>query len=38
MADLGIDAATLRVRNPKLIFCSASAFGQTGPYSAPAST
>jgi crotonobetainyl-CoA:carnitine CoA-transferase CaiB-like acyl-CoA transferase len=33
MADLGIDAATLRARNPKLIFCSASAFGQTGPYS-----
>jgi formyl-CoA transferase len=33
MADLVIDAATLRARNPKLIFCSASAFGQTGPYS-----
>jgi formyl-CoA transferase len=33
MTDLGIDAATLRAVNPALIFCSASAFGQTGPYS-----
>jgi formyl-CoA transferase len=32
MADLGIDAATLRALNPRLIYCSASAFGQTGPY------
>jgi crotonobetainyl-CoA:carnitine CoA-transferase CaiB-like acyl-CoA transferase len=33
MGDLGIDAATLCALNPALIFCSASAFGQTGPYS-----
>jgi formyl-CoA transferase len=33
MGDLGIDAATLRAVNPRLIYCSASAFGQTGPYS-----
>ena len=33
MRDLGIDAATLQAINPHLIFCSASAFGQAGPYS-----
>ncbi|HEV7665533.1 MAG TPA: CoA transferase [Chloroflexota bacterium] len=33
MADLGIDYATLSAINPRLIFSSASAFGQTGPYS-----
>jgi crotonobetainyl-CoA:carnitine CoA-transferase CaiB-like acyl-CoA transferase len=32
MADLGIDAATLRSRNPRLIYCSASAYGRSGPY------
>jgi formyl-CoA transferase len=32
MADLGIDATSLRQLNPALIYCSASAFGQTGPY------
>lgn len=33
MADLGIDAATLRALNPRLIYCSASAYGRSGPYS-----
>jgi formyl-CoA transferase len=33
MADLGIDYETLSALNPRLIFSSASAFGQTGPYS-----
>ncbi|MDQ3809562.1 MAG: CoA transferase [Chloroflexota bacterium] len=33
MADLGIEYATLAEINPRLIFSSASAFGQTGPYS-----
>lgn len=33
MADLGLAAATLRAANPGLIYCSASAFGQSGPYS-----
>lgn len=30
-ARLGIDAATLRARNPRLVHCSISAFGQDGP-------
>lgn len=33
MADLGIDATTLRALNPRLIYCSASAYGRSGPYS-----
>jgi formyl-CoA transferase/CoA:oxalate CoA-transferase len=30
---LGVDYATLKKVNPKLIYCSISSFGQTGPYS-----
>ena len=30
-AKLGIDADTVRTRNPKLVYCSLSAFGQSGP-------
>ncbi|GII95132.1 CaiB/BaiF CoA transferase family protein [Sinosporangium siamense] len=33
-ARLGIDFETLSVANPRLIHCSISGFGQTGPYSA----
>lgn len=33
MADLGLDYETLSQVNPRLIFSSASGFGQTGPYS-----
>jgi formyl-CoA transferase len=33
MADLGLDFATLSAQNPRLIYCSTSAYGQTGPYS-----
>jgi len=31
-ARLGVDYETLRKVNPKLIYCSISSFGQTGPY------
>jgi crotonobetainyl-CoA:carnitine CoA-transferase CaiB-like acyl-CoA transferase len=32
MARYGLDAATLRAINPKLIYCSITGFGQHGPY------
>lgn len=31
-ARLGVDYATLSQRNPRLVYCSISAFGQTGPH------
>jgi crotonobetainyl-CoA:carnitine CoA-transferase CaiB-like acyl-CoA transferase len=33
MRDLGIDEPTLRPLNPRLVYCSISGFGQTGPWS-----
>ncbi|MCX5747360.1 MAG: CoA transferase [Proteobacteria bacterium] len=32
MAKLGLDYATLAARNPRIIVCSISGYGQTGPY------
>ena len=32
MARLGLDYATVRARNPRIVMCSVSGFGQTGPY------
>lgn len=32
MGELGIGAAVLRARNPRLIYCNISGFGATGPY------
>jgi crotonobetainyl-CoA:carnitine CoA-transferase CaiB-like acyl-CoA transferase len=37
MARLGLAAATLRARNPRLIYCAISGFGQTGPLAERAS-
>ena len=34
LARIGLDAASLRARNPRLIYCSAVGFGQDGPYAA----
>src|ERR1700677_1186501 len=32
MQRLGLDYATVRVQNPRIVYCSISAFGQRGPY------
>jgi len=34
MKRLGIDYEQVRARNPRIVYCSISAFGQTGPYAA----
>ncbi len=36
MARHGLDAATLRAADPRLIYCSITGYGQTGPYAARA--
>ena len=36
LAKFGLDYATLALRNPRLIYCSVTGFGQTGPYAARA--
>jgi crotonobetainyl-CoA:carnitine CoA-transferase CaiB-like acyl-CoA transferase len=34
MRDLGIDYETVRQRNPRVVYCSVSGYGQSGPYRA----